>query len=76
MPKRSSWLWGDSEDRSKSKCMCVLVDTQLTAASTPDSEPQMCSYTPIEVDTRAVESSQGLAEESDQFTAASQGDYK
>ena len=54
VPKTTSWLWGDKDDRSKSKCMCVLVDNTLTAEATQDAETQMCSYTPMEVDEAAV----------------------
>ena len=68
MPKTTSWLWGDKDDRSKSKCMCVLVDKSLTAEATQDAETQMCSYTPMEVDEAAVSSRLDGAEEADKYT--------
>ena len=68
MPKTTSWLWGDKDDRSKSKCMCVLVDNTLTAEATQDAETQMCSYTPMEVDEAAVSSRLDGAEEADKYT--------
>ena len=71
VPKTTSWLWGDKDDRSKSKCMCVLVDNALTAEATPDSETQMCSYMPMEVDEKAAESSLNGASDADEFTHSS-----
>jgi len=72
IPTRSSWFWKDSKDMSKSKCGCFLVDTLLTAEATEETEGQMCSYAPMEVDSSKVTGAMDGAEQADQYTASSQ----
>jgi len=70
IPTRSTWFWKDSKDMSKSKCGCFLVDTLLTAEATEETEGQMCSYAPMEVDSSKVTGAMDGAEEADKYTAS------
>merc|ERR1711998_296879 len=54
IPKKTSWFWPESDDVSKSKCGCFLTDETMTAAATEETEPQMCTYTPMQVDSKAA----------------------
>ena len=70
VPTRSSWFWGESKDVSKSKCGCFLVDSLLTAESTDETEGQMCSYAPMQVDSAKVESSMSSSDTSERYVAS------
>ena len=70
IPTRSSWFWKDAKDTSKSKCGCFLVDTLLTAEATEETEGQMCSYAPMEVDSSKVTGAMEGAEQADSYTAS------
>merc|ERR1740117_2233826 len=70
IPKRKTWFWPESDDSSKSKCGCFLADETLRAASSVESEHQMCDYAPTEINAAQVEHALGVAESADPHTTA------
>ena len=66
VPKKTTWFWGEKDDLSKSKCGCFLQDTKISAEGGSNGE-SMCSYAPMEVDARAVETSTESATEADKL---------
>ena len=45
-----SWFFGDSDDPSKSKCGCFLVDNTLTMSVPDEHAGEVCAYTPTQID--------------------------